>query len=135
MAVADLNGDTHPDIVVGLIPNTNISTFGSVVSLLGDGTGALGAPLFEPYLTFGVLFPQSIAVADFEKNGKPDVVVVDPGVGAVIYINDGNGFLKEAQPIDITFGFAPEALVAGDVNEDGCPDVLDFNNLGLQLSF
>jgi hypothetical protein len=138
LAVADLNGDGHPDIVAGLIPDPNMPTSGAIASLLGDGTGNFGAPLFEPYLNFGVQLPQSIAVADFEKNGRPDAVVADPGVGAVMYVNDGNGFLKEAQPIDITqslAGVSPEVVVAGDVNEDGCPDVVDFDSLGIATVF
>ncbi|MGA2344841.1 MAG: FG-GAP-like repeat-containing protein, partial [Candidatus Sulfotelmatobacter sp.] len=138
MAIADLNHDGHPDVVLGVVPDPSVPTSGAVVSLLGDGTGAFGAPLFEPYLTFGVQYPESIVAADFEKNGKPDVVVVDPGVGTVLYVNDGTGFLKEAQPIDITqslAGVSPVVLVAGDVNEDGCPDVIDFDNLGIATVF
>lgn len=96
MAIADLNHDGHPDVVVGVTPDPSVPTSGAVVSLLGDGTGAFGAPLFEPYLTFGVQDPESIVVADFERNGKPDVVVVDPSLGAVVYVNDGTGFLKRS---------------------------------------
>ncbi len=86
----------------------------------------------------GYKFPSPLWPQDFEKNGTPDVVVVDPGVGAVVYVNDGTGLLKEAQPIDITnslAGVGPLALTSGDVNEDGCPDVVTFDNLGIARVF
>jgi hypothetical protein len=138
LAVADMNQDGHLDVVAGVMPDPAIPTSGAMVTLVGDGTGSFAPPLFEPYLTFGVQVPESIVVADFEKNGKPDAVAVDPGVGAVLYVNDGTGFLKEAQPIDFTSSLAgvfPISLTSGDVNEDGCPDVIDFNSLGIAQVF
>ncbi|HEV3307081.1 MAG TPA: FG-GAP-like repeat-containing protein [Candidatus Sulfotelmatobacter sp.] len=138
MAIADLNHDGHLDVVAGILPDPNIAASGAVVSLLGDGSGAFGAPLFEPYLNFGVQDPESIVVADFEGNGKPDAVVVDPGVGAVVYVNNGNGLLKEAQPIDAALtlvGVSPISLTSGDVNEDGCPDVVVFDSLAIARVF
>ena len=134
LAVADMNHDGHLDVVAGVIPDFNVSLVGSLVTLLGDGTGGFAPPLFEPYLTFGVQTPESIAVADFEQNGKPDAVVVDPSVGAIVYVNDGTGLLKEAQPVDetqILAGVGPLTVAAGDVNEDGCPDAVTFDNLGI----
>jgi hypothetical protein len=138
MAIADLNHDGHPDVVAGVLPDPSIATGGAVASLLGDGTGGLGAPMFEQSLTFGVQDPESIVVADFEGNGKPDAVVVDPGIGAVVYVNNGNGLLKEAQPIDATLtlvGVGPISLTSGDVNEDGCPDVVAFDSLAIARVF
>ena len=135
MAVADLNHDGHLDVVAGLIADPSIPTSGSVATLLGDGTGNFGAPLFEPYLTFGVQAPQSIAVADFENNGKPDAVVVDPAIGVIMYVNDGSGLLKEAQPINTAFVISPLTVSAGDVNEDGCQDVVTTDNLGIARVF
>ena len=138
LAVADLNHDGHLDVVTGVIPDPSIPTSGAIVSLIGDGIGSFAAPLFEPYIFFGVQVPESIVVADFEKNGMPDAVVVDPGVGAVAYVNDGTGLLKEAQLVDVTVslaGVSPISLTSGDVNEDGCPDVVDFNNLGIAQVF
>jgi hypothetical protein len=131
LAVADMNHDGHLDIIAGVIPDPSISTSGAMVTLMGNGTGSFAVPLFEASITFGVQVPESIVVADFEKNGKPDVIAVDPGVGAVVYVNDGDGLLKEAQPIDISFRVYPLSLSSGDVNEDGCPDVVDLNSLGI----
>ena len=138
LAIADLNHDGHLDVVAGVVPDPSTPTSGAIVSLIGDGAGSFAPPVFEPLITFGVQYPESIVVADFEKNGKPDVIAADPGVGAVMYVNDGTGFLKEAQPIDITqslAGVSPISLTSGDINEDGCPDVIDFDNLGIAQVF
>jgi hypothetical protein len=138
LAVADMNHDGHLDVVTGLLLDPNVPLGGAMVTLIGDGIGNLGTPMFEPYLTFGVQVPESIAVADFEKNGKPDVIVVDPGEGAFIYVNDGTGLLKESRSIqDALFlvGLAPITVTAGDVNEDGCPDAVTFDNLGITRVF
>jgi FG-GAP-like repeat len=135
LAVADMNHDGRLDLVAGVIPDPNIPLGGPLVTLLGDGAGGFGPPLFESYITFGVQVPESIAVADFEKNGKPDVVVVDPGVGTVVYVNDGTGLLKEAQPISESFIISPLTVAAGDVNEDGCPDVVTLDDLGIARVF
>jgi subtilisin family serine protease len=138
LALADMNQDGHVDVVTGLLLDPSLPLGGAMVTLIGDGIGNLGTPMFEPYLTFGVQVPESIAVADFEKNGKPDVIVVDPGEGAFIYVNDGSGLLKESRSIQDAFslvGLAPITATAGDVNEDGCPDAVIFDNLGITRVF
>ena len=131
LAVTDLNHDGHLDVLAGLVVDPSGPISGPLASLLGDGTGGFGPPVFEPYDFFDVQTPQSMVVADFEKNGKPDAVLVDPGLGAVVYINDGTGKFKESQAVFITFMVSPEFVAAGDVNEDGCPDVLVFDSLGI----
>ena len=131
LAVTDLNHDGHLDVLAGLVVDPAGPISGPLASLLGDGAGGFGPPVFEPYDFFDLQTPQSMVVADFEKNGKPDAVLVDPGLGAVVYINDGTGKFKESQAVFTTFMVSPEFVAAGDVNEDGCPDVLVFDSLGI----
>ena len=67
IAVADVNGDSQPDI---LTANSN-STTASV--LLGNGNGT-----FQPALPFGVGgSPYAIAVADVNGDGKPDLLTAN----------------------------------------------------------
>ncbi len=71
MAIADLNGDGKPDLVVanGGSPNVNI--------LLGTGTGSFGAAT-----NFGIgAFPGSVSVADIDGDGKLDVVTANQSIG------------------------------------------------------
>ena len=92
-----LNHDGHLDVLAGVFPDPNVPTRGPLVTLLGDGQGAL-VHRYLSLINFGVQAPRSIVVEDFEKNGIPDVVLVDPGVGAVVLLMTAPGLFKEAQP-------------------------------------
>lgn len=72
VAVGDFNLDGKPDLAVA---NSGGSGTGSVSIHLGNGDGT-----FLPAAYFGAgLHPSSIAVADFNHDGKPDLAVVDMG--------------------------------------------------------
>ena len=69
IAVADLNGDGQPDLVVA---NANANT---VSVLLATGTGSFG-----PRTDFATgAYPNAIAVADLNGDGHPDLVVANAG--------------------------------------------------------
>jgi hypothetical protein len=75
VAVADLNGDGKPDMVVanqGTF-NPTTGTFDYAVDvLLGNGDGTFGPP---QTFAVGSYHPTSVAVADVNGDGKPDLVV------------------------------------------------------------
>ncbi len=75
IAAADFNGDGHPDAVVGCYTNPNDSNpqNAQLDVFLGDGKGAF-APSAQlmPLMPF---VPNTIAVGDFNKDGKPDIAV------------------------------------------------------------
>lgn len=135
LSVTDLNHDGHLDVLAGVAVDLFGPLSGPLVTLPGDGSGNLGLPIYEPFYFFDVQVPVSVVTADFERNGKPDVVAVQPGLGAVFYVNDGAGRFKEAQAINGAFIITPLTATAGDVNEDGCPDVITFDNLGIARVF
>ena len=84
VAVGDFNGDGNPDIVTA---NNGANT---LTVLLGDGTGGFAAAPGSP-LPVG-LFPQSVAVGDFNNDGNPDLVEANSGNNTVrVLLGNGMG--------------------------------------------
>ena len=117
IAVADVNGDGHLDLVVAYWNE------GSVGVLLGRGDGT-----FQPvvkYSSGGTIAP-SVAVADLNGDGKPDIVVLNAWLEeGTVGVLLGNGDRTFQAPV--TYGTGqysePEALAVGDLNGDGHPDI------------
>jgi hypothetical protein len=136
LALADVNGDGRLDLVVATdqCPFINCGSAGSVGVLLGNGDSSFRSPV--NYNSGGV-FPYSVAVADVNGDGKPDLLVTNDGDG--IYVNSVGALLGNG---DRTFdsaltyssgGYDPVSLTVADVNGDGRPDLLlgeDFNGAG-----
>jgi hypothetical protein len=104
VAVADVNGDGNPDMVV---------VGGSVNVFLGNGDGTFQAPI--SYAIAG----SSIAIADLNGDGKPDLVV-GTSTGVAILLGMGNGKFQTA----FTYTVAAGQVVIGDFNGDGKLDVI-----------
>ena len=68
------------------------------------------------------LEPLAVATADFNRDGRMDVVAANYSAGTVsILIGNGNGTLKGH--VDYATGAFPRHLVVGDFNADGNPDL------------
>ena len=122
MAVGDFNGDAKPDLVVVNLGNyQNNYTNGSVSVLIckGDGT-------FQPALNFDAgKHPLSVAIGDFNSDGKPDLAVadnVDLDSGPVLVLA-GNGDGTFQTPTKYGVGRWLSFLSVGDFNGDGKPDL------------
>ncbi len=127
VAVGDFNGDGKPDLVVA---NHGSNT----VSVLTDTTAA-GATTasFAPQQTFNVgSLPYSVAVGDFNGDGKPDLVVANEGVGTVSVLMDktaaGATTLSFAAQQTFAVGANPFSVAVADFDGDGRPDIVAANN-------
>lgn len=123
--------------LTAMVPAANIVTSGTAsVSVWSPipGGGLSNAALFsirEPFSasSFGLstlptktepAFPIS---ADFNRDGKPDLAVIEPGKPAVVavFLNAGNGTFQS--PMEDAIGSAPSGLIVGDFNGDGVLDL------------
>lgn len=125
-AVADVNGDGMPDILVS-ISNCVGNTNGCVAVLLGNGDGSFRTAI---YYDAGAPNTYSLAVADFNGDGKIDIAVADcsPFTGAAcglfgVMLGKGDGTFKPVSIYD-SGGVGAWWVVTGDLNGDGKPDLV-----------
>jgi hypothetical protein len=116
VAVADVNGDGKPDMVVS---NFWSSTVGV---LLGNGDGT-----FQTAVTFTPGVQNSaIAIADVNGDGKPDLIVGIWSGGVGVLLGNGDGTF---QPI-VTYGSGGvqvSDVAVADLNRDGKLDLIVAN--------
>jgi hypothetical protein len=121
VAVADVNGDGKPDLLVAnyCVASTKCAT-GLVGVLLGNGDGT-----FQPAVTYTSGGPKSVslAIADVNGDGKPDLLVANQDSGVGVLLGNGNGTFNPAVRYPAGNGVASSVAVA-DVNGDGRPDLV-----------
>ena len=90
IAAGDLNGDSIPDLLVGISAGTNLTGFvpSSVEVFLGKGDGTFQPPI----TTMAGNEISSMVVADFDGDGKPDVALSNLGWNDVsLLLGNGDG--------------------------------------------
>jgi hypothetical protein len=124
VAVADVNGDGKPDLIVAhrgtYDPTTGKPDYSGVDVLLGKGDGTFGPPQ-----TFnGGSNPFSVAVADVNGDGKPDLVTTGSLYSVGVWLGKGDGAFQRPQTFS-GLEFGPSVVVeVADVNGDGKPDLV-----------
>ncbi|AMR26210.1 hypothetical protein A0257_03285 [Hymenobacter psoromatis] len=120
IVVADVNGDGKPDF---LTANYYSST---VCVQLGTGTGSFSS--MAVYSTGAGSFPCSVAVADVNGDGKPDVLTANSETNTVaVLLGTGTGSFGNRITYSTGANSSPNSIVAADVNGDGQPDLLTAN--------
>jgi uncharacterized protein (TIGR03437 family) len=124
MAVADLNGDGKPDLVVADagVPWNSPITPGGVYVYLNNGSGG-----FQPATFYAAsVEPNFVAVGDVNGDGKPDLVVATTDGNFVYYLavllNNGDGTFQPARLVPTDYG--PASVVVRDFNGDGKADIV-----------
>jgi hypothetical protein len=128
-ASADIDGDGKPDIIACSIVDQNISVF--------RNTSTAGTISFAPKVNFGSgSSPQSIAAADIDSDGKPDIVVVNTTANSIsVFRNTTTGStISFAAKVDFSTQLFPKAVVAADFDGDGKTDIAVTNNASYSFS-
>jgi len=143
VAVADVNGDGNPDLIVADRCQTADSgcksnTGGEVGVLLGNGDGTFQTAVIYPT---GAFEGRGVAVGDFNGDGKPDIAVASfclsstdcssssPGAVSIL-LGNGDGTFKTAT-VNGSGGASAFNVVAADLDGDGKPDLAVVNRCTL----
>ena len=115
VAIGDVNGDRKADLVATHHEQSELTV------LLGDGKGGFTETSTSPFDFGHSVF--SIAIADTNRDGKPDVVGAS-GDGVRVMLGDGRGGFKPAPNSPFITGRGTWSFAIGDVNQDGKTDVV-----------
>ena len=122
VASADFNGDGRPDLVVAN------GADGEVSVLLDTAAPGATAPSFTFQVTFAVgPTPTSLAVGDFNGDGRPDLAVANSNGNTVSVLlnvtSAGSTIPSFAAQVAFAVGHSPRSVAVADFNGDGKPDL------------
>jgi hypothetical protein len=127
VVVGDFNGDGTNDLAVGS-EGSAYPPNGVVSILLANGNGTFHN--FTNYLTGWFV---SLAVADFNGDGKADLAAVDANLNQVdVMLGNGDGTFQPAYAFAVENG--ADFVAAGDLNGDGQPDLAVVNSASANVS-
>jgi hypothetical protein len=131
MTAFDFNGDGKLDLAIANRGDGSDPKTGTVSILLGNGNGTFrtGATYQIPPLNTSQMQPYTIVAADFDADGKTDVMVSAPHKqGLTLLHGNGDGtFQVLAAKTGYALPYDPTFTAAGDLNKDGKPDLVTIN--------
>lgn len=128
LAIGDLDGDGHPDIVV---TNNTDNTFSILRNISSPGS-----PAFNITTVATGAGPFAVSIADLDGDGHPDIAGASNGEDAVsVHRNTSTpGTITLAANVDYTTDYGPVALAVADLDGNGTPD-MSTANIGYNNDF
>jgi len=112
----DFNGDHKTDLITSNVGN------GTVTVLISHGNGTF-TRLDSPSGASLTPFTSTLAVGDFNRDGKLDVVISSEFFSPNLLLGNGNGSFQAPSPIPNPSGLNIGAILAGKFNGDGLLDI------------
>jgi hypothetical protein len=126
VTIGDFNGDGKSDLAVANNGDANAGDDGDVSILFGNGDGTFQAAKNVP----GGKNPVTIATADFNRDSKADLVLIDSsGVGALL--GNGDGTFRPVTYLATASG--PLSLAVADFNGDNIADLVVASQFSLSV--
>ena len=131
VAVADIDGDGKPDMVVVNRSTNTFSVFRNT-----NTSGTISTASFATKVDIATdSTPSSIAIGDLDGDGKPDIVITNQFLNKIsVYRNTATAgtittasFAAKVNFITDTLSL-PTAIAIGDIDGDGKPDVAVTNS-------
>lgn len=124
VAMADLDGDGKVDVAIANQGSNNVSVLRNTAVSGGIDAGSLAAKVDFATGTGAV----SVATADLDGDGKPDLAVTNFALGTVSVLRNTAtaGSISSgsfATKVDFTAGTNPRGLFISDLDGDGKPDL------------
>jgi len=132
LATADVNGDGNLDLIAPDLSNSTVAV------LYGKGDGTFPASAGFPVASQTT--PTGVAVGDFNKDGKPDIVVASttgccPLAGGIsVLLNNGNGKFLSPVLYSNPSGVDNGLVAVADLNADSKLDVVESSEGGSNVA-
>jgi hypothetical protein len=120
IAVGDFNADGRIDLAVTFFNSGSGGGPGDVEVFLGNGDGTLQSPIVYPLSNLGSSHPNGLAIGDFNRDGKLDLIVSDNLNAVAILLGNGDGSFQTPTTIAAVGG----GLTTADLNGDGKADLI-----------
>ena len=139
LAVGDFNGDGKSDLVAA--GNATQATAQAFLVALGSGSSSLfsstnlniSGGTFNLPPNLSTIYPTSVAIGDFNRDGKSDLALTTYSQG-IVSILLGNGTGGFGATTNFNVGSGPASVKTGDFNGDGKSDLVVANDASNNVS-